>query len=149
MYKRQTLDLVGIGTIGDIVPLVDENRTLAKYGIRAVNVSQRPGLTALIEGVSLKQGDICSENISYVIVPHLNASGRMESARTAAKLMMARDPKSIEAGVEKLVACNRRRKQLQEETFEQCRELVENQYRDDLFYVIDLPDAHEGITRCV
>lgn len=143
---NRTLDLVGIGTIGDIVPLVDENRTLAKYGIRAVNVSQRSGLTALIEGVSLKQGDICSENISYVIVPHLNASGRMESARTAAKLMMARDPKSIEAGVEKLVACNRRRKQLQEETFEQCRELVENQYRDDLFYVIDLPDAHEGIT---
>lgn len=83
---NRTLDLVGIGTIGDIVPLVDENRTLAKYGIRAVNVSQRPGLTALIEGVSLKQGDICSENISYVIVPHLNASGRMESARTAAKL---------------------------------------------------------------
>lgn len=146
---NRTLDLVGIGTIGDIVPLVDENRTLAKYGIRAVNVSQRPGLKGLIEGVSLKQGDIGSENISYIIVPHLNASGRMESARIAAKLMMAREQKNVEAGVEKLVECNRNRKQLQEETFDQCRELVETRYRDDLFYVIDLPDAHEGITGIV
>lgn len=146
---NRTLDLVGIGTIGDIVPLVDENRTLAKYGIRAVNVSQRPGLRGLIEGVSLKQGEICSENISYVIVPHLNASGRMESARTAARLMMARDQAYVEAGVEKLVSCNRQRKNLQEETFDQCRKLVEDRYKEDLFYVIDLPDAHEGITGIV
>lgn len=146
---NRTLDLVGIGTIGDIVPLVDENRTLAKYGIRAVNVSQRPGLRGLIKGVSLKQGEIRSENISYVIVPHLNASGRMESARIAAKLLMTREQKNVEAGVEKLVDCNRNRKRLQEETFDQCRALVETRYRDDLFYVIDLPDAHEGITGIV
>lgn len=146
---NRTLDLVGIGTIGDIVPLVDENRTLAKYGIRAVNVSQRPGLRGLIKGVSLKQGEIRSENISYVIVPHLNASGRMESARIAAKLLMTREQKNVEAGVEKLVDCNRNRKRLQEETFAQCRALVETRYRDDLFYVIDLPDAHEGITGIV
>ncbi|MGC2872424.1 single-stranded-DNA-specific exonuclease RecJ [Ihubacter sp. rT4E-8] len=146
---NRTLDLVGIGTIGDIVPLVDENRTLAKYGIRATNVSKRPGLTALLEGVSLKQGSICSENISYIIVPHLNASGRMDSARVAARLMLEKQKDSVQDGVDKLIACNQRRKQLQAETFEQCRQLVETRYRDDLFYVIDLPEAHEGITGIV
>ncbi len=146
---NRTLDLVGIGTIGDIVPLVDENRTLAKYGIRATNVSKRPGLTALLEGVSLKQGSICSENISYIIVPHLNASGRMDSARVAARLMLEKQKDSVQDGVDKLIACNQRRKQLQAETFEQCRQLVETRYRGDLFYVIDLPEAHEGITGIV
>lgn len=146
---NRTLDLVGIGTIGDIVPLVDENRTLAKYGIRATNVSKRPGLTALLEGVSLKQGSICSENISYIIVPHFNASGRMDSARVAARLMLEKQKDSVQDGVDKLIACNQRRKQLQAETFEQCRQLVETRYRGDLFYVIDLPEAHEGITGIV
>lgn len=146
---NRTLDLVGIGTIGDIVPLVDENRTLAKYGIRAVNVSSRPGLQALIEGVSLHQGSISSENISYIIVPHLNAAGRMENARIGASLMMERDEAKVERGVARLVECNSSRKQIQSETFDRCREILEERYADDLFYVIDLENAHEGITGIV
>ena len=82
---------------------------MAKYGIRATNVSKRPGLTALLEGVSLKQGSICSENISYIIVPHLNASGRMDSARVAARLMLEKQKDSVQDGVDKLIACNQRR----------------------------------------
>ncbi len=97
---NRTLDLVGIGTIGDIVPLVDENRTLAKYGIRAINVSQRLGLVKLMEGVSLDKGAVSSENISYIIVPHLNASGRMENAGIAAGLMMGNDQEKGQSGRE-------------------------------------------------
>jgi len=110
---NRTLDLVGIGTIGDIVPLVDENRTLAKYGIRAINVTKRPGLEALIEGISLHKGNISSENVSFVIVPHLNASGRMEDAKIAANLMMTKSEERIEAGVEKLITYNTERKRVQ------------------------------------
>lgn len=146
---NRTLDLVGIGTIGDIVPLLDENRTLAKYGIRAVNVSQRPGLEKLIEAISLKKGQINSENISYAIVPHLNASGRMEHAKYGAELMMEKDLTSVNQGVEMLIRCNRERKTIQSDTFEICRELAEDKFRDDRFLVIDLPDAHEGITGIV
>ena len=75
----RTLDLVGIGTIGDVVPLIDENRTLAKYGLRAINIGGRRGLDKLIEETGLKPGCVTSENVSYVIVPHLNAAGRMRS----------------------------------------------------------------------
>ncbi|MBR3786536.1 MAG: single-stranded-DNA-specific exonuclease RecJ [Firmicutes bacterium] len=146
---NRTLDLVGIGTIGDIVPLTDENRTLAKYGIRAVNVSQRPGLVQLIEGTGLHKGQIRSENISFVIVPHLNASGRMEDAKVAAGLMMTKSEETSRTGVEKLIRYNSERKRIQEETFLQCRNLVETEYMDDDFLVIDLEHAHEGITGIV
>ena len=146
---NRTLDLVGIGTIGDIVPLVDENRTLAKFGIRAVNVSQRPGLETLIEGVGLQKGTIKSENISFVIVPHLNASGRMEDAKVAASLMMTASRERSKEGVEKLIHYNRQRKNVQEETYIQCKDLVEAFYGDDNFLVIDLAHAHEGITGIV
>lgn len=146
---NRTLDLVGIGTIGDIVPLVDENRTLAKYGIRAVNVTKRPGLEALIEGVGLHKGNIASENVSFVIVPHLNASGRMEDAKVAANLMMTKNEERIQAGVEKLMTYNQERKRIQGNTFEICREIVESRYMEDPFLLIDLPDAHEGITGIV
>lgn len=146
---NRTLDLVGIGTIGDIVPLVDENRTLAKFGIRAVNVSQRPGLAKLIEGTGLHKGQIRSENISFVIVPHLNASGRMEDAKVAAALMMTKSEENSSAGVEKLIRYNSERKRLQEDTFQQCKILTETAYANDPFLVIDLEHAHEGITGIV
>ena len=146
---NRTLDLVGIGTIGDIVSLTDENRTLAKYGIRAVNVSQRPGLDALIEGTGLHKGSISSENISFVIVPHLNASGRMEDAKVAASLMMTKSKEKSIASVEKLIGYNSERKRLQEQTFVQCRELAETVFTEDRFLVIDLEHAHEGITGIV
>lgn len=146
---NRTLDLVGIGTIGDIVPLLDENRTLAKYGIRAVNVSERTGLTKLIEGVGLNQGQIKSENVSFILVPHLNASGRMEHAKFAAQLMMEKNPEKADEGVEKLIDYNKARKQIQSNTYDECRILAEGKYANDDFLVIDLPDAHEGITGIV
>ncbi|MBR5316196.1 MAG: single-stranded-DNA-specific exonuclease RecJ [Firmicutes bacterium] len=146
---NRTLDMVGIGTIGDIVPLVDENRTLAKYGIRAVNVTKRQGLESLIEGVSLERGNISSENISFVIVPHLNASGRMEDAKIAANLMMTKNEDKIQTGVEKLMQYNQERKRIQGETYNLCKEIVEERYTDSPFLLVDLPDAHEGITGIV
>lgn len=146
---NRTLDLVGIGTIGDIVPLVDENRTLAKYGIRAINVSQRKGLVKLIEGVGLSRGNINSENISYMLVPHLNAAGRMKSAEAGVRLMLTEDAAEAVEGVRHLLDCNIQRKKIQEKTFQICRDLVEQKYSEDLFYLINLEDAHEGITGIV
>lgn len=146
---NRTLDLVGIGTIGDIVSLTDENRTLAKYGIRALNVSGRKGLTRLAESTGLTMGKITSENISFILTPHLNAAGRMESASRAAALMLEKDDEKAADGVDFLTRCNAQRKKVQEETYRLCRKLIDERYRDDLFLVIDLADAHEGITGIV
>ena len=145
----RTLDMVGIGTIGDIVPLVDENRTLAKYGLRAINISERKNLKRLIEAVGLHPGKIHSENVSFVIVPHLNAAGRMEHASLAVETFLTDDEEKLDANIARLCACNNQRKKIQEETFEECMKVIGEKHAEDLLPVVLLEDAHEGITGIV
>ena len=104
---NRVLDLVALATIGDIVPLVGENRTLVKYGMRAVNSSRRPGLRRLIQGAGLTPGEIKSENVAYVIVPHLNAAGRLLSAETAVTLLHSREEAEIERAARVLLENNK------------------------------------------
>jgi len=145
----RTLDLVGIGTIGDVVPLIDENRTLAKYGLRAINIGGRRGLDKLIEETGLKPGCVTSENVSYVIVPHLNAAGRMKTANIGVSLLIGRDEERLDDAVKTLMKCNSDRKSLQSDIFDECCDIIESEMRDDLFYLIYLEKAHEGITGIV
>ncbi len=141
----EVLDLVAIGTIGDIMPLLDENRTLVKFGMKIVNSGQRYGLRKLIEGASLKLGEISSENVGFVIVPHLNASGRIEDASEAVELMLAPEgSKKADAIVGDLLEKNRQRRALQEETVDSCVKYIEDGNLSD-FLLIKSLDAHEGI----
>lgn len=142
----RNLDMVGIGTIGDLVPLLDENRMLAKYGLRTVNLTRRPGLVALINKVGLVPGEIDSRNISYMIVPHINAAGRMEDATLAARLMQATDGTKAEEMAEKLIDCNNRRKAVQEELTEKSDQLARKSLEErNNFFLLNLEDAHEGV----
>ena len=149
-----TLDLVAVATIGDIVPLVGENRSLVKYGLNILNQGKRPGLRALAEGAGLKLGEIGSEQVAYIIVPHLNAAGRMISADKGVELLTdtekgaAADRRRKES-VEFLVENNKERKRVQEKTFGECRQIVTENHPEDLFQVIHAPQAHEGIAGIV
>lgn len=145
----RNLDLVGIGTIGDIVPLVDENRTWAKYGIRMINLGRRKGLRALMEAAGLKPGSLTAEQISYVIVPHLNAAGRMEDASIAVELLKTEDDEKARTLAAKLVELNRRRKDAQEKEFMKCARIAEERYGEENLLLIEAEDAHEGITGIV
>ncbi len=144
----RNLDLVGIGTIGDIVPLIDENRTLAKYGLRALNITERIGLKALIEKTGLKPGEINSRRVSFVIVPHINAAGRMDDATLAARLMQTKESEKAEEMAEKLLECNTRRRSTQEELVEKSEEILRDEWirePDRKFIFIKLEEAHEGV----
>ncbi|MBN7772875.1 single-stranded-DNA-specific exonuclease RecJ [Clostridium aminobutyricum] len=143
------LDLVAIGTIGDIVPLVDENRTLVKYGMQRIKEGCRPGLEKLIDDISLKKEQIKSDHIAFGIVPHLNAAGRMLDAKIGVELMTERQPKTISTIVLQLIENNRARKRVQEETFEECEKIVRESHLEDLFFIIHCPAAHEGISGIV
>lgn len=146
---NSTLDLVGIGTIGDIVPLVDENRTLAKYGLRAIRISERPGLCRLIENIGLDKGKTDSQSVAFGIVPYLNASGRIAAAGKGVRLMTSGNGAEAESIAAEMMAWNQERKRLQDETFSKCVDMVEKQYKGSSFYVIDMEDAHEGVTGIV
>ena len=114
--------------------------------MQVINRGSRYGLRKLAEGAGLSPGEISSENISYVIVPHLNATGRMEDAYPAVRLLTAAegDPE-VPTIVEDLLRKNKERRRLQQETFEACTaELsVEN------FILIRSEHAHEGIAGIV
>ena len=148
MALTDVLDLVAIGTVGDIVPLLDENRTLVKYGLRTINLGKRPGLAALIKKISLA-GQVSSENIAFGIVPHINAAGRMLDASISLEMLMAKQITQIEDTVAKLVSCNNERKKIQAEVYTKCAEIVENNLQKDKFILINAGDAHEGIAGIV
>jgi single-stranded-DNA-specific exonuclease len=143
------LDLVAIATIGDIVPLIDENRTLTKYGMGIIDSKRRPGLNRLIEGAGLTTDKIKSENIAYIIVPHLNAAGRLLDAKIGVELLTSKDEKKIAENVAVLIQNNRERKRVQEEAFQKCKEVIAADLEKDLFYIIAPRDIHEGIAGIV
>ena len=138
------LDLAGAGTIGDIVPLIDENRTIAKYGLRKLNEGKRTSMDALAKAISIES--ITSEALSYGIIPHINASGRMGSADDAVKLFLSEDPKIINDQVNKLIACNSSRRKAQEAAYEKCLDKVTG---DEDIVVLSIDGMHEGIAGIV
>jgi single-stranded-DNA-specific exonuclease len=87
----QLLDLVAIGTIGDVVPLVPQNWALAHAGLQQLNQAPRPGIRALLRLAGMTAGDVTERDIGYVIAPRLNAGPRMGDPLTALRLLLAED----------------------------------------------------------
>ena len=121
----ETLDLVAVGTIGDVVPLIDENRTLVKYGMRELNRRSRKGMKDLVDVICQKTETITSESVAFIIVPHLNAVGRMLCADSAVDLLISEREDIIKENVEKLVESNKHRKLVQEDAYRHCTKIVD------------------------
>ena len=81
-------DLAAVGTVADVMPLTGENRTLVKAGLKLLQQTDRPGISALLEEVGLEGKPITAENVSYAIAPRINAAGRMDNAVTALQLVL-------------------------------------------------------------
>jgi single-stranded-DNA-specific exonuclease len=121
-FEKWLLDLVAIATIGDMVPLVGESRTLTKYGLTVLNKTKNIGLKQLLINASIlddngarKKGVISSEKVSYQIVPRLNAAGRMDHANTAFALLSATNDKEAVAMAEQLCKNNSDRQKITEQ----------------------------------
>ena len=95
-FRRNVLDLVALGTVADVTPLVDENRILVSYGLRALARSKKPGLRALLLSADLNDKALTADNISWKLGPRLNAAGRMEDADLAYRLLTTKDPLEAE-----------------------------------------------------
>lgn len=84
-------DLVALGTISDIVPIVNENRIITKAGLDVINTSPRTGIKALIDVCGTNKPFIDAEDIAFKLAPRLNAAGRMDHAKLAVELLIAKD----------------------------------------------------------
>ena len=105
------LPLAALGTIADMVPLVDENRTIATFGLRWIRQTPLVGLRALIEEANLMDADIDSEKVGFILAPRLNACGRMGHAAEAVDMLTAASPSKARAIAGRLTALNRERQQ--------------------------------------
>lgn len=146
---NRALDLVALGTIADVVPLLDENRTMVKHGMKIIESGLRPGLARLIDGISLNRENLKSDHISFGIAPHLNAAGRMGDASIAAELLLEKREDVIKERVAQLISCNSQRKKLQEEAYEACRLIIDRDLSQRNFPLVYAEDIHEGIAGIV
>lgn len=143
---KQYCDLVALGTIADVCPLVGENRIFVKAGLKVINSSPRPGLKALIEQ-NCKDDAIDAQAAAFRIIPVLNAAGRMQHAGEALKLLSAPDAGTANKLCRELLKLNRKRQQMEQETMQDI--LVELESRPELLQkkalVVSGNEWHEGI----
>ncbi|MFQ6016443.1 MAG: single-stranded-DNA-specific exonuclease RecJ, partial [Anaerolineae bacterium] len=124
LSEEDLLDLVALGTVTDVVPLVSENRTLVKWGLERLNRPQRQGLERLIAKARLKPGEIDSTAISFIIGPRLNAAGRLDHAMVSYRLLASRSLEEAESLAKELEQKNRARQELTVKTLDKAREEV-------------------------
>lgn len=139
------LDIVCVGTISDIVPLEDENRVIAKLGLKLVEVTKNIGLRALLQISGYKNID--SNTISFGIAPRINACGRMGHAEIALNLFLTEDKVKAEEIAKQLNEYNKIRQEKEKVIFEEAIQQIENDINKDEKNVIVLGKEgwHHGI----
>lgn len=140
-------DLAAVGTVADVMPLVGENRTLVKAGLKQLQQTDRPGFEALLEEVGLAGKSITAENISYAIAPRINAAGRMDSAVTALQLVLCEDEDRAAELAHKLNEINVHRQETEQQIFKAVQELLEQQPErmEDRVMLLWGRDWHPGV----
>ena len=137
------LDLVCIGTISDIVPLVDENRVIAKLGLKLVEVTKNIGLKALLNMVGCKKID--SSVISFGVAPRINASGRMGFARDALQLFLTNNINEAIEISKKLNEYNIQRQETEKRIFQEVLEKIEKTEKDKTCIILGNENWHHGV----
>ncbi len=143
---RDSLDLVALGTVADVMPLVKVNRILVKSGLEVLTDRTRPGVWALCERASLKEGLISSENISFGLAPRINAAGRIGTPELAAQLLLSKDVDHAMDLAGALEKANIRRKELESSALEAVIMQAKQQVADNKqTLVLFGSDWHPGV----
>lgn len=144
------IENVAIATVGDVMELAGENRIFVKEGLRMLGHTHTPGLRALMECTGIERDKICAYHIGFVLGPCMNASGRLDTAKRALRLLSAKDKKEADVLAGDLKALNESRKDMTEKAVAQAKELVENtEVGRDKVLVIYLPECHESLAGIV
>ena len=136
------IDIACIGTISDIVPLIDENRVIAKLGLMLAKVTRNIGLKTLIDMIGVKKID--STFISFGISPRINACGRMGHQEDALALFLTNDPIEARSLASKLEEYNRQRQDVEKKIYNEALELTEKE-KDEPCIVIGKEGWHHGV----
>ena len=139
-------DLAAIGTIGDIVPLTGENRTLIRAGLERLSQSDRPGVQALLENAGVAGKALTSTNVAFTLVPRINATGRMGAPERAVRLLISGYEEEAAVLSEEICADNEERRRVEAEIAEAAFADIEAKgYMKDRVVVVDGENWHHGV----
>lgn len=141
----ELLEFAAIATVGDVMKLQDENRMIVKYGLKKLGHTKNLGLRKLAEKTNLDLSSITAYHIGFVIGPCLNAGGRLQTAKLALSMLLAKDEETAEELAQELKDLNDMRKDMTEHWTAEAKVLADTQYRNDKVLVIFLPDCHESL----
>jgi single-stranded-DNA-specific exonuclease len=143
---KANLDLVALGTVADIVPLHDENRTLVQKGMREIELSKRPGIRKLMD-VSAVRSPIAAEDIGFRLGPRLNAAGRLSTAEKALRLLLTSDETEATELAALLDAQNRERQGVERKIHGEAEEELAKHFNPDrdAAIVLGSRDWHPGV----
>ena len=144
-------DIIAVGTIADVMPMVDENRLIVKYGIARLAKTKNIGLRALMKDSGIICGDavvkkVNTTTVGFVIAPRINAAGRIASASLAANLLLSKTDEEAESISEKLCEINRIRQETEKKIFDEAVAMTENgNFGDDSILVLANEGWHQGV----
>ncbi|MCI1305251.1 MAG: single-stranded-DNA-specific exonuclease RecJ [Lachnospiraceae bacterium] len=148
--KEDLLQYVAFATVGDVVSLTDENRILVREGLKRLRKTDNRGLAALIRENELDPERINSYQIGFVLGPCVNASGRLNTAARALKMLCAKTEEEASALAKDLIRLNKTRQDMTEQAASEAYELVDSTgLSEDRVLVVHLPDCHESIAGIV
>ena len=147
---RDDLDLVALGTVADLVPLLGENRILARHGPRILEHTHRPGIRALMNVASVKpEQGITPIDISFRLGPRINASGRLADAALSVELLISDDAAFCVETARQLDTFNRERQDIERGITEEAERLIETQYSALPGIVLFDENWHPGVVGIV
>ncbi len=138
-------DFAALASVGDVMPIIDENRIITKRGLELIGHTQNRGLAGLIEAAGLKGKNITAYTLGFVIGPCINAGGRLESAKTAMRLFLSDSDEEIKEIAQHLCELNTQRKELTAKHTDIACDMVDSVYAGDDVKVIFLDGCHESI----
>lgn len=141
------LDLVALAGAADIVPLIDENRILVKEGLEQINNNPRPGVAALIEASNITPGNLTSGQVVFTLAPRINAVGRLGDAQRAVELLITENKEEAKKLAEILESENHERRKIDEITYDNALDIVENSLdlSEDLAIILHQEEWHPGV----
>ena len=142
----EMLEFATVGTIADIMPMTDENRTIVKCGLRSIHLGCRNrGLRELIDRSALDYKTLKAGDISFGIAPKINASGRLGDASLGVRLLLSDDEHEIRECCTELIEANRERRRLQDEAYDRGSSMLDREFEKGDFVIVEINDSHEGV----
>ncbi len=139
------LDLVALGTVADIVPLISENRIFTYLGIKVLEKSKKLGIKVL-KKISGREENIRTRDIAFILAPRLNAAGRIEDAYFAFNLLISKKSKEALELAKKLESLNKERQKKEEKILKEVISIIESEGKDkDYFITVKGKDFHPGV----